>query len=192
MLALKTVDQGLVLKAAAGDAGSAEALLAEIWPAAYRSAVALCGGDAATAQDAVQNACLSCLDGLPKLREPEKFIAWFMRILTRAARKELKRNARWRSASQSDCTQIFPGDESWSFLRTCVLELPKALREALILTTIVGYSSDEVAAILRVPAGTVRYRVHEARKRLNVLLDRSERDTNRRLAGILTDGASNG
>lgn len=147
--------------------------MAAIWPGAYRTAVALCGGDRATAQDAAQNACLASFMHLPELRSPARFIPWFIRILTRAARKELKSNARWRSIPNGLQTRTAAPDDDLSFLRTCVLQLPKPLREAIVLNEIVGYSSAEVAAILGVPAGTVRFRVHQARAKLRAILKES-------------------
>ena len=170
MVPLNTVDRDLVLAAVSGAPGAADRLLAVVWPAAYRTAVALCGGDVVTAQDALQNACLACFAHLSEVRDPARFVPWFMRILTRAVRTEQKRNARWRSHSERDTGSAAMREDDVSVLNLCIAQLPKALREALILMAVVGYSSAEAAAILGVSAGTVRYRVFEARRRLGTLL----------------------
>ena len=45
-------------------------------------------------------------------------------------------------------------------------ELPEKLRQALVLAAIQGHSMREVAEILNLPEGTVKSRVHLARKQL--------------------------
>ena len=45
-------------------------------------------------------------------------------------------------------------------------ELPEKLRQALVLAAIQGHSTKEVAEMLDLPEGTVKSRVHLARKQL--------------------------
>jgi RNA polymerase sigma-70 factor (ECF subfamily) len=45
-------------------------------------------------------------------------------------------------------------------------ELPEKLRQALVLAAIQGHSTREVAEMLDLPEGTVKSRVHLARKQL--------------------------
>ena len=45
-------------------------------------------------------------------------------------------------------------------------ELPEKLRQTLVLAGIEGYSTREVAALLDVPEGTVKSRLHLARKQM--------------------------
>src|SRR5262245_54889742 len=60
-------------------------------------------------------------------------------------------------------------------LRRDVLEairrLSPKLRDALLLAQAGTYSYDEIAAMLRVPIGTVKWRVSEARKTIRKQLD---------------------
>jgi RNA polymerase sigma-70 factor (ECF subfamily) len=51
-------------------------------------------------------------------------------------------------------------------LRQGIDRLPHKLRSALLLCAVEGLDTAEVARILRVPEGTVRSRLHLARKRL--------------------------
>ena len=50
-------------------------------------------------------------------------------------------------------------------------ELSELLRTTLLLVTIEGLSHDQAAEVLGVPAGTIAWRVHEARKKLAAHLD---------------------
>jgi RNA polymerase sigma-70 factor, ECF subfamily len=175
MDALHAVDPDLVMRCAAGDADAADGLLSTLWVPAYRTALALCGGDPTVAQDVVQNACLTSLVKIGSLRDPRKFVPWFMRILARCATKELKTCARWCPLGEPQVGMSEGSEDDFSLLRLCVLELPRTLREPLILNAVIGYSSAEVATILRIPAGTVRFRVHRARQRLHEALEEHDR-----------------
>ena len=51
-------------------------------------------------------------------------------------------------------------------LRAEIERLPEKLRAALLLSAVEGMEAREVAAVLEIPVGTVRSRLHLARKRL--------------------------
>ncbi|MCH8947760.1 MAG: RNA polymerase sigma factor, partial [Acidobacteria bacterium] len=53
-----------------------------------------------------------------------------------------------------------------SQLRDEIDRLPEKLRAALLLSAVEGMEAREVAAVLEIPVGTVRSRLHLARKRL--------------------------
>lgn len=61
--------------------------------------------------------------------------------------------------------------ELYSTLLEGIDALSELLRTTLLLVTIDGLSHDEAGAVLGIPAGTVAWRVHEARKKLAVHLD---------------------
>jgi RNA polymerase sigma-70 factor, ECF subfamily len=56
-----------------------------------------------------------------------------------------------------------------------VLGLPVKLREVLVLTIHHSLSVTETALIMNLPEGTVKSRLHYARKRLALLLEANER-----------------
>jgi RNA polymerase sigma-70 factor (ECF subfamily) len=58
-------------------------------------------------------------------------------------------------------------------------ELPEKLRQALILAAIQGHSTREVAKMLDLPEGTVKSRVHLARKQLTEKLQWLAKDLKR-------------
>ncbi len=51
-------------------------------------------------------------------------------------------------------------------LLTAMDSLPEMLRMVLLLAGIEGYDTHEVALLLRLPEGTVKSRLHAARKKL--------------------------
>ena len=61
-------------------------------------------------------------------------------------------------------------DEDAAELWDAVAHLPVKLRTPLHLHYMEGYTTDEIASILKIPANTVRTRLYRARKRLKSLL----------------------
>ena len=62
-------------------------------------------------------------------------------------------------------------------LKDLIRRLPVAQREVIVLTAVLGYSYDETAALLDVPVGTIRSRLHRARTALAIVIgDDSQRD----------------
>lgn len=57
-------------------------------------------------------------------------------------------------------------------LRQLVLGLQPKLRDALLLAASGDYTMDEIAQVLRVPSGTVKWRIAEARRQLKAALAR--------------------
>ena len=62
-----------------------------------------------------------------------------------------------------------PADEG-AELWDAVARLPEKLRTAVHLHYAEGYSTEEIAALLGIPAATVRTRLHRARRQLKDLL----------------------
>ena len=63
-----------------------------------------------------------------------------------------------------------PADDREGELWDAVAQLPEKLRTAVHLHYAEGYSTEEIAALLGVPAATVRTRLHRARRQLKDLL----------------------
>ena len=59
-------------------------------------------------------------------------------------------------------------------LRAAIAALPEPQRVVLTMTTVAGMGSHEIGAALDLPAGTVRHRLHQARRRLAAQLDRED------------------
>lgn len=63
-----------------------------------------------------------------------------------------------------------PADDAGREVWTAVAKLPESQRTAIHLHYGEGYSCEEIAAMLHLPAATVRSRLHRGRKQLKTLL----------------------
>jgi RNA polymerase sigma-70 factor (ECF subfamily) len=133
-------------------------------------------GNSADAEDVAQEAFLRAYQKFASLREAEKFRAWVNRIVFRLAlnrrrgyRRRLARDTAWQIAETrtiidgaKDAEQRVMLDR----LRQEIERLPEKLRSVLQLSLVAEMEAADVGAVLGIPAGTVRSRVHTARKLL--------------------------
>jgi len=145
----------------------------------------------ADAEDVAQEALLRAYRGYSKLRERGAFRGWLCRIAWRLA-LDKQRGARRREkreqaevtemldAPQRSVEQIAATSEFEGHLGRAMDELPEKLRQALVLAAIEGYSTREVANLLDLPEGTVKSRVHLARKQLAEKLQWLAKDLKKR------------
>ncbi len=125
------------------------------------------------AQDIAQEAFLQAWRDLRDLADPARFPAWLYRIAANRSRDHLRRRRDDTRPDTPDLPSPDPGpaDEvARAELRASVLQAMRGLSEPLRVTTalfyIDGYSLAEVADFLEIPEGTVKRRLHDARKRL--------------------------
>jgi len=135
-------------------------------------------GDVHDADDAAQDAFLSALDRIETYDPSRPFGPWLMRIATNAAIDLVRRRAvrkadvldeRSASRTPSPVTDA-EGAEVRLRLSQALAELPERQRVAVTLFDVEGYSHAEIAAVLRIPEGTVRSDVFHARRSLRVSL----------------------
>src|ERR671916_796147 len=86
-------EQLLVRRARDGDRHAFDRLVAARLPQTFRLAKAITG-HAGDAEDVTQEAFLQAWRNLPRLRDPDRFDAWFGRILVNEARMALRRRDR--------------------------------------------------------------------------------------------------
>jgi len=161
---LQTPDQTLlVLLAKAGDRAALEQLLREIHPPLRRYISVLVGAD--LADDVLQETALQIFRKIPFLREPAVFRPWTYRIASRIAFAQLKRAHRWEpldAAAPEALTALNSNlgelpDEA--FLTLLDLVSP-ASRAVLLLRYQHDLSIEEAAAVLDIPIGTAKSRLH--------------------------------
>jgi RNA polymerase sigma-70 factor (ECF subfamily) len=176
----------LVGRARNGDRVAFERLVERWIEPAFRTALAILGREA-DARDATQDALLDAWRNMRQLRDPERFDAWLGRIHLNACRTAGRRRGR---ATIHEISVSFipemdepfgrrPGvaDESAGLdeLERAFERLSLPLRTVLVLHHWQRRSVDEIAAVLAIPEGTVKWRLHEARAALACALEEERR-----------------
>jgi RNA polymerase sigma-70 factor (ECF subfamily) len=172
----------LVRRAQRGDREAFGELVEQFQPTVYAIALRRLG-NANDASELTQEVFLHVLRRIGQLREPERFAGWLRQVAVRMAINRATR----RVAPPSVETGVLEGayessDEPIDALisRERAQRLWEALgrlksldREALDAFYIRGHSLVEIAEMLAVPLGTVKRRLHTARKRLRIELESS-------------------
>lgn len=127
----------------------------------------------------VSEALEAMVKGIPKLREPAAFEAWFWAIARNRMRTALRR---YRSRKEPRDALISPSTpeeatiikEEHRNIRQAMAELSQKDRELLWLHDVEGLAYGELAMRLGATEGTVRVSVHRARRRLEAAFQRLE------------------
>lgn len=117
-------------------------------------------------EDAVQEAILTAYEKLHTLREEKYFKTWLTRILINTCFKMSRSRKNIVSFEDYMPDEAAGDDTELSEVREAVMTLPPKIRTAVVLYYIEGYSVDETAYMMRLPAGTVKSRLHKGRKML--------------------------
>jgi RNA polymerase sigma-70 factor, ECF subfamily len=138
--------------------------------------------NAADAEDVAQETFIRAHAKLAGLRDPARFRSWVSQISRRLALNRLRSDARARRrehvAIETDSIhRLEAGDRTEDRMlvaRVCaeIERLPEKLREVMLLSAIEGLDHAAVAQLLGIPEGTVRSRLHLARKRLLTAIGR--------------------
>ena len=138
-------------------------------------------GSTEQARDAVQEAFILAYQKLDTFQGHAAFSTWVFRIAVNAALTEKRRNKRGATSlehnpdcpaepvdyrSGSDPTEPAEQSETQHLVQAALHALPEEFRTVLVLKEMEGFRYDEIAAILGIPLGTVRSRIHRARNEL--------------------------
>ena len=169
----------LVERAQRGDHEAFDALASAAYHRLYAIARRILR-DGYAAEDAVQDALVKAWREVRGLRDPAAFDGWLHRLLVNACNDQTRRSRRRpsftidalpieRAAPRDDIAQLADRDE----LERAFLELTIDHRAVLVLTYYVGLPAHEVAAILRIPPGTVASRLHYGSRAMRASLTRA-------------------
>jgi RNA polymerase sigma-70 factor (ECF subfamily) len=159
-----TPDQTLlVLLAQTGDRTALEQLLHDAYPPLRRYIRGLVG--AALADDILQETSLQIFRKLPFLREPAVFRPWTFRIASRIAFSHLKHARRWQPLDDAPAEHLTTFNPSLGELPdeaflTLLDNVSPASRAVLLLRYQHDLTLEESAAILEIPIGTAKSRLH--------------------------------
>ena len=122
-------------------------------------------------EDAVQEALLRAWDRRETLRQEAYFDTWLIRILINQCKTFYRRRPPEPAELTEDIPQVTSEETP---LLEALMALPRKERVALELHYIEGYSVAETARILRLPEGTVKWRLKRGRELLKQSLNREE------------------
>lgn len=172
----------LVLRLQAGEETALHPLMERTRDRAFRLAMAICR-DRHLAEDVLQESYLSVFRSIHQLRDPLAFQTWLARIVDNRCRKimgkrrslimdEEERNKAAGDPSTGGLERKVAGRMN---LEQAMQELTEKDRQVLTLREMMGYTYDELSAILEIPVGTVRSRIANARRRLAAALQGQEK-----------------
>lgn len=145
---------------------------------AYRLA-AIVLDDPVEAQDAVHDATLRAWASFDELRDPERFDAWFDRILVNGCRDRLRRR-RVRAIADHPATAPAEPDPAATAaerdaLRRALVTLDPEHRLVVILRYVEDLTPAEIAVRTGTREGTVRSRLHYALRGLRAAFEAADR-----------------
>ena len=179
-------ERALIQRCIAGDATAFEPLVEKyrqrVWRLAYQVL-----HDREEAWDVAQEAFVRAFHSLPSFRGQSAFYTWLFRITVNVATdRHRQRGAQARAfgperVSEEEWARTTPDPgggpeqqaarkEQRERIRNALDALPPKARTIIMLSDVEGLSYREIAEVLNCPIGTVMSRLHNARKRLKVLL----------------------
>lgn len=170
----RTVNTELVLELEGTDLRREfEERLAECGTLAFRVARGVLR-DTADAEDVAQEALLQAFRRFRRLRDRSRFRAWLVRIAfrlaldqARSSRRRERRETLWAVAvPRPNAEDLTAASEFERRVGKAMETLPEKLRLVLLLSAMDGHPLEEVAELLHLPVGTVKSRLHIARRRL--------------------------
>nr|MBA3364311.1 sigma-70 family RNA polymerase sigma factor [Actinomycetota bacterium] len=174
-------DAALVSRTLAGELGAFEQLVERHRDVVYRLAARVVGPE--DAEDVAQDAFLRAFHRLPQFRRESAFRSWLLRITHNTALNALVRrrvlpveDVEERAAvSQGARPHRTPAEElevgeRRERLAAKLRLLQPSHRAVLVLRDLEGFSYEEIAEVTEAPLGSVKGRLHRARRELIELL----------------------
>lgn len=167
----------LVLRCQAGDE-AAFAELVERYGRRLRYYLRKMLGTEADAEDALQEVWIDVFSAIPRLADAGAFPAWLYRIARHRAFRRLRRRPRTHlPLDEAEISEPTERDEPFSAqdaarIHAALDALPPEHREVLVLRFMEEMSYEEIAAVAGCEVGTVRSRLHYAKRALKRAIEK--------------------
>jgi RNA polymerase sigma-70 factor, ECF subfamily len=165
-------DQLLVMDAQDGSSEAMEKLVRRwqerLWKYAYRLTC-----DNLAAWDVTQQSWIGIIKGLRKLHDPANFKPWAYRITTNKAANWIKKNSIEKKLSLDAIQEQEQKVESEIGIREMLKKLDIKKRVVLEMYYFEELSVSQISTALRIPKGTVKSRLANARNELKIILQKT-------------------
>jgi RNA polymerase sigma-70 factor (ECF subfamily) len=172
----------LVIRAQAGDDG-AFAELVERFSPRLRYFLRKLLPSAHDAEDTLQDVWLDVLRALGRLSDPQALVAWLYRIARDRAFARLRKAQRYEQLPDEGTVADTTADDNRDFspedanrIHAALDLLPAEQREVLVLRFLEEMTYEQIAAVVGLNVGTVRSRLHYAKRALRKIVDQSGPD----------------
>jgi RNA polymerase sigma factor (sigma-70 family) len=166
------VDEILVMDCQSGSVKAMEMLVARwqkrLWKYAYNLT-----GDTEAAWDITQESWLGVIKGVRKLNDPAKFKGWIYRIVTNKVNDWIRKNRTLKKVSFDEIQNHQYRDEQDTGVKKLMEKLDMNKRAVLNLYYFEHLSVSEIGIALKIPKGTVKSRLYNARNELKELWNKS-------------------
>jgi RNA polymerase sigma-70 factor (ECF subfamily) len=183
-------DRALVAQAQTGDHDAVVGIMRRHNRRLFRTAHAILRNEA-DAEDAVQDAYIRAFGAIDDLGEPEHLATWLTRIVVNESLRRQSRRHRQEELPEDTAPET--AAPAWNnpeamtaradirrLIEGAVNRLPDKLRTVFMLRAVEEFSVEETAALLGIPADTVKTRLFRARDALKHALTRQ-------LSAVLSD-----
>lgn len=131
--------------------------------------------------DVLQDVFVRVQQGLPGLRDQERFVPWLYQVARSAVQENLRQRSRHPLAHGDSGEQLAPeleGSAAYdsglaAFAAGAIARLPSPYREALTLTEVQGLTQAEAAEMLGTSVSGMKSRVQRGREKLREILETS-------------------
>lgn len=137
-------------------------------------------GNREDAEDACQDAFMLAYSNLNSFNTQKSFSNWLFTIIYNRCLDQLRKRRRFfkffkkveREPGQLSGARVSSQQEDKSFIRSVLKKLSPKERTTLFLWAVEGYTSEEIAAVLKCSPSTARVHIFKARKKAKNVLEK--------------------